>query len=112
GGQFVDRQVVFGAVVFVQSVAYTVRPGCQHLTLKGDVSLGRRVGPHHMTTAPGQFLESGPGAVDARTEFPAAQLDDLTQMTPSSPFSQFLEFGTLPNRAIITHTHTCRIHGE
>src|SRR5699024_2881176 len=59
-----------------------------------------------------QFLESGPGAVDARTEFPAAQLDDLTHMPPSSPFSQFLEFGTLPNRAIITHTHTCRIHGE
>src|SRR5699024_11301551 len=42
----------------------------------------------------------------------AAQRDDLTHMTPSSPFSQFLEFGTLPNRAIITHTHTCRIHGE
>src|SRR5699024_11527517 len=44
GGQIVDLQVVFGAVVFVQAVAYPVRAGCQHLNRKGDGALVRRVG--------------------------------------------------------------------
>src|SRR5699024_8873266 len=103
-GRVVDLQVVFGAVVFVHAVAYPVGPGGQYLPLEGDGALGRGVGPHHLPTAPGQFLESGPGVVDARTELPAAQLDDLTHVPPSSPFTRSLEFGTLPNRAIIAHT--------